>query len=75
MACQRRAYWLKTKGLVTWMKISGLESKWSSESVFLFQDDPRVGRRVSGGGRGLRSLRHDEPGNDGYEKMTNCALI
>ena len=40
-----------------------------SGSVFLFQDDPRVRRRVSEGGRGLRPPRYDENGNDGIETL------
>ena len=42
-----------------------------SESVFLFQDDPGVRRRVSEGGTGLRPPRHDENGNEGIENITN----
>ena len=42
-----------------------------SESVFLFQDHPRVRRRVSEGGRGLRPPRHDEKGNNGIENITD----
>ena len=41
-----------------------------SESVFLFQDDSRVRRLVSKGGRGLGPPRHDEKGNDGIENIT-----
>ncbi len=44
-----------------------------SESVFLFRDDPRVRRRVLGGRRGVRPPRHDEKGNDGYEKITRLS--
>lgn len=40
-----------------------------SESGFLFEDGPRVRRRFSGGGRGLGPSKHDEKGNDGYEKI------
>ena len=46
-----------------------------SESVFLLQDDPRVRRRASGGGRGLWPPRHDEKGDDGYKKITHIIDI
>lgn len=45
------------------------------ESASLFQDNPRVRRRVSGGGRFLRPPRHDAKGNDGYEKMAYGSRI
>ena len=41
-----------------------------SDSVFLFQGDPRVRISVSGGGRGFRPPKHDGKGNDGYEKIS-----
>ena len=45
-----------------------------SDLEFLFQDDSRVQRRVSEGGRGLRPPRHDEKGNDGIENITDFIL-
>ena len=43
-----------------------------SESVSLFQDNPRVRKRVSGGGRGLPPPKHVEKGNDGVKKIAHA---
>ena len=42
-----------------------------SESIILFQHNPRVRRRVSEGERGPRPPRHDEKGNDRIENITD----